>query len=218
MTTDPTPPQQRGREWVGVGGRGERKEAGRKQHTRTHLKIYLHILCTRGANIWCLVVIGVYEAFVGFCFFCYLFLSFLLRSGETPRANSKGREVSALLTCQKSEVPLRMTNALLGSASPPVAAAPPRLPIETHYDLRGFFFSEGAMPRALLFPRLYFRQHTPRRILWDLGEEIGFVVEFSSLNRTSVATTPHWLFRIVTVKYTSTMLNLKYTKSPFCAV
>lgn len=74
MTTDPTPPQQRKRErGVGGGGGGaeERIEAGRKQHTRTHLKIYLHILCTRGANIWCLVVIGVYKAFVGFCcFFC----------------------------------------------------------------------------------------------------------------------------------------------------
>lgn len=42
-----------------------------------------------------------------------------------------------------------MTNALLGGTSPPVAAAPPRLPIETHYDLLGFF-SEGAMPRAAL--------------------------------------------------------------------
>lgn len=60
------------REWGGAGGG---KEAGRKQHTRTHLKIYLHILCTRWANIWCLVVIGVYKAFVGFCF---VFLCFVL--------------------------------------------------------------------------------------------------------------------------------------------
>lgn len=76
MTTDPTPPQQRGRERVSGGGGGreeeERKEAGRKQHTRTHLKIYLHILCTRWANIWCLVVIGVYKALVGFVFFVFL--------------------------------------------------------------------------------------------------------------------------------------------------
>lgn len=56
-----TPPQ-RGKR------RGERKKkTGRKQHTRTHLKIYLHILSTRWAHIWCLLVIGVYQAFVGFC-------------------------------------------------------------------------------------------------------------------------------------------------------
>lgn len=40
-------PRNGGRE----GEEEERKEAGRKQHTRTHLKIYLHILSTRGANI-----------------------------------------------------------------------------------------------------------------------------------------------------------------------
>lgn len=50
-----------------------------------------------------------------------------------------------------------MTNALLGGASPPVAAAPPRLPIETHYDLRGFFFffrgrdaARAALPAAFI--------------------------------------------------------------------
>lgn len=56
-----TPPQR------GKRGGERKKETGRKQHTRTHLKIYLHILSTRRANIWCLLVIGVYEAFVGFC-------------------------------------------------------------------------------------------------------------------------------------------------------
>lgn len=158
MTTDPTPPQQRGREremgGVGGGGRGREKTT----HEDTFEDIFTHSLYTRSQHLmsrsyWRL------QALCWVLFFYvlfYLFLSFPLRSGETPRANSKGREVSALLTCQKSEVPLRMTNALLGGTSPPVAAAPPRLPIETHYDLLGFF-SEGAMPRALLFPPLLFQ-------------------------------------------------------------
>lgn len=61
-----TPPQ-RGKRGGDTERERERGRLGDNNAARTHLKIYLHILSTRRAHIWCLLVIGVYQAFVGFC-------------------------------------------------------------------------------------------------------------------------------------------------------
>lgn len=82
-----------------------------------------------------------------------------------------------------------MTNALLGGTSPPVAAAPPRLPIETHYDLLAvvFFFRGRDATRAAL-SAAFISGNAHLVVFGEIwGKEFGFVVEFSSLNRTSVA-------------------------------
>lgn len=81
-----TPPQ-----W---GKRGREKETDweKTTHEDTFEDIFTHSLHTTSQHLMSLS----YWRLWGLCWF-------LLRSSETPRANSKGREVSALLTCQKYE-------------------------------------------------------------------------------------------------------------------
>lgn len=72
---------------------GERKKDREKTtHGDTFEDIFTHPLYTTSQHLMPLS----YWRLWGLCWF-------LLRSGETPRANSKGREVSALLTCQEYE-------------------------------------------------------------------------------------------------------------------
>lgn len=124
-------PHNRGRD------RGEgKKETVRKQHMRTHLKIYLH---TTSQHLMSLS----YLCLWGLCWF-------LLRSSETPRANSKGSEVSALLTCQRYELYSEWLTHC--SAPHPVAALP-------HYPLK--LIRTGKSSKGWCKPQfipLFFRQ------------------------------------------------------------
>lgn len=81
-----TPPQ-----W-GKRGREKERDWEKTTHEDTFEDIFTHSLHTTRQHLMSLS----YWRLWGLCWF-------LLRSSETPRANSKGREVSALLTCQKYE-------------------------------------------------------------------------------------------------------------------
>lgn len=98
--------------------RGREKERGweKTTHEDTFEDIFTHSLYTTSQHLMSLS----YWRLRGLCWF-------LLRSSETPRANSKGREVSALLTCQKYESHSEWLTCC--SAPQPVAALP-------HYPLK----------------------------------------------------------------------------------
>lgn len=105
-----TPPQR------GKRG-GERKKDWEKiTHKDIFEDIFTHSLYTTSQHLMSLS----YWRLWGLCWF-------LLRSSETPRANSKGREVSDLLTCQKYESHSEWLTRR--SAHHPVAALP-------HYPLK----------------------------------------------------------------------------------
>lgn len=81
-----TPPQR------GKRGGERKKDWEKTTHEDTFEDIFTHSLHTTSQHLMSLS----YWRLWGLCWF-------LLRSSETPHANSKGREVSALLTCQKYE-------------------------------------------------------------------------------------------------------------------
>lgn len=105
-----TPPQR------GKRGGERKKDWEKTTHEDTFEDIFTHSLYTTSQHLMSLS----YWRLRGLCWF-------LLRSSETPRANSKGREVSALLTCQKYESHSEWLTCC--SAPQPVAALP-------HYPLK----------------------------------------------------------------------------------
>lgn len=105
---NPTPPQRRERE----GEKGWEKTT----HEDTFEDIFTHSLYTMRPYLMSLS----YWRLPGLCWF-------LLWSGETPRAGSKGEEVSALLGCQTYESHSEWLTCL--SAPHPMAALP-------HYQLK----------------------------------------------------------------------------------
>lgn len=113
------------------GGRGgERKKDWEKTtHEDTFEDIFTHSLYAMSQHLMSLI----YWHLWGLCWF-------LLRSGETPHANSKGREVSALLTCQKYESHSKWLTCL--SAPHPVAALP-------HYPLKLIMTCEKHVNRSI---------------------------------------------------------------------
>lgn len=105
-----------------VRGREKERDWEKTTHEDTFEDIFTHSLYMTSQHLMSLS----YWRLWGLCWF-------LLRSSETPRANSKGREVSALLTCQKYE---SHSEWLTRRSAPHPVAALPHLPIETYYDLR----------------------------------------------------------------------------------
>lgn len=99
----------------------ERERLGENNAARTHLKIYLHILSTRRAHIWCLLVIGVYQAFVGFCW------------GAVRHLVPAQRERRCQLCSLARDTSPTQTNVSF-CASPHGCSS--TLPTETHYDLK----------------------------------------------------------------------------------
>lgn len=97
-------------------GREKERDWEKTTHEDTFEDIFTHSLYTTSQHLMSLS----YWRLWGLCWF-------LLRSSETPRANSKGREVSALLTCQKYESHSEWLTCC--SAPQPVAALP-------HYPLK----------------------------------------------------------------------------------
>lgn len=106
-----TPPQ-RGKR----GGEWKERDWEKTTHEDTFEDIFTHSLHTTSQYLMSLS----YWRLRGLCWY-------LLRSSETPRANSKGREVSALLTCQKYE---SHSEWLTHGSTPHLVAALPRYPLK----------------------------------------------------------------------------------------
>lgn len=103
-------------------GREEEKDWAKTTHEDTFEDIFTHSLYATSPFLMSFS----YCRLPGFCWFP-------LRSGETPCGGSKGKEVSALLACQKYESHSEWLTCL--SVPHPMAALP-HYPLNTHYNIK----------------------------------------------------------------------------------